>query len=176
MPPLRDCKECGKGIVLKITRDFERKWFCSKACAARFHGRSRDMSPIWAKAHTPEANAKKGHPRELHTKWLPIGSKRQTHNMGYIEVKLPDGTWEYGAPRDCRESPPVWLFTTKTRTLRTTIPCKSTIDEQYRAFTVSRTTGEETKMSPVKSAKAQRAAMHAAAQGKSTARHSQESW
>ena len=91
---LRPCKECGTTITLRIARDLERKFFCSRACAARFHGRSREMRSIWTKANTPEANAKKGRPGELNGRWLPIGTKRQSHIGGYVEVKLSDG-WEY---------------------------------------------------------------------------------
>jgi hypothetical protein len=98
MPPVseaRYCKECGVEIELKIKRDLTRKWFCSKVCSARFHGRFCDMTVLWAKGRTPEVNARRSNLGERNGRWLPIGTKRQTHDMGYIEVKLSDGSWEY---------------------------------------------------------------------------------
>jgi len=52
---------------------------------------------IWEKCvqiPTPEANAKKGLRKEAHPKWKPVGSRRSAHS-GYIEIKLPNGEWEY---------------------------------------------------------------------------------
>lgn len=90
----RVCRECGKPLRFKAMRDFIRKFFCSKVCSARFHGRSCDMTPLWAKACTPEARAKRSRPGELNPRWLPVGTKRQVHNGGYVEIKLKSG-WEY---------------------------------------------------------------------------------
>jgi hypothetical protein len=90
---IRPCRECGTDVALWIARDFERKWFCSQQCRSRFFGRSKDMTVMWAKNHTPEVNVRKGRKGELHPNWMPLGS-RSLSSHGYVKVKTERG-WEY---------------------------------------------------------------------------------
>ena len=89
----RPCRECGVSVPLKIQRDLDRKFYCSRVCRSRFTGRQRDMTSMWAAACTPEANAKKGRKGEAHRDWKPIGSKSLSSH-GYVKVKTERG-WEY---------------------------------------------------------------------------------
>jgi HNH endonuclease len=52
------------------------------------------MTPVWAKACTPEANAKKGLRGERNPHWKPIGARSLSHH-GYVKVKVAAGEWEY---------------------------------------------------------------------------------
>jgi len=98
MPPVsqahRPCRECGALMLLKITRDFSRKFFCSRSCSTRFYGRQCDMRRLWANAYTPEANAKKGRRGSASKRWVEVGTVRAGRADGYVEVKTPEG-WQY---------------------------------------------------------------------------------
>lgn len=76
-PDSRPCRECGKPVQLRIARDLDRKFFCSRVCRARWCGRSKDMRPLWAKSCTPEANAKKGRTGAAHSKEHGYGTSPQ---------------------------------------------------------------------------------------------------
>ncbi len=72
----KTCLFCGKTLILKSTRDIERKNYCSYSC------RSRVQVVQWAKEHpehyrkiqvlskTPEANKKKSQKKEKHPRWI----------------------------------------------------------------------------------------------------------
>ena len=94
MPSKRPCRECGKLVQLRITRDLTRKFYCDRVCRSTYTGRQKDMAPLWAKSCTPEANAKKGKKGSQHNLWKPVGSKRVTDH-GYVMVKVADSDWQY---------------------------------------------------------------------------------
>ena len=92
--PSRPCKECGELIQLKIKRDLTRKFFCSRVCRSVWHGRHKDMRPLWAKVNLPEVNARKGVRGSQHRNYRPVGSKSLSAH-GYVKVKVADRKWEY---------------------------------------------------------------------------------
>jgi hypothetical protein len=54
------------------------------------------MRSLLAASLTPEANAKKSNPGSKNGKWLPVGSRRTTHNLGYVEIKIAEpNVWAY---------------------------------------------------------------------------------
>jgi 5-methylcytosine-specific restriction endonuclease McrA len=69
----RNCLWCGKTILLTISRDIKRKKYCSHSCRQkdRFNHGEWTMNRLWGNAHTPEANAKKGHKGSEHPQWIP---------------------------------------------------------------------------------------------------------
>jgi hypothetical protein len=71
----KSCEYCGQEIVLKITRDLNRKKFCSKRCRqlgriARGEVMGIMRPELRALSFTPECNAKKAHVGENHPRWL----------------------------------------------------------------------------------------------------------
>lgn len=87
MRPVKDysilCPECGFVFVSKRSTSV----FCSRSCNRRYHGKRKDMTCMWAKANTPEANAKKVHRGEDHPRFVPVGTRR---------------VWEYADGRNSR--------------------------------------------------------------------------
>lgn len=71
----KTCKECGVDLILKNTRDIERKIFCSRICCATYNGKNRNMNVLWEKGNTVEANAKKAHYGKNHPNWIEDRSK-----------------------------------------------------------------------------------------------------
>jgi len=67
----KECEFCHKAMVLTITRDLQRKKFCSRSCRqrGRYLRGEFNMSRLWEKACTPEANAKKVHRGTEHPRY-----------------------------------------------------------------------------------------------------------
>jgi hypothetical protein len=107
--PSRPCKACGTLIELRIARDVQRKFYCSRSCRSTASGKAKSkehMAKMQAAANTPEANAKKSVPGERKPNWKPLGARRVTQH-GYVQVKHERrGRWAYehrlvaGAERD----------------------------------------------------------------------------
>lgn len=72
---IKHCIECGNLLQLKNSRDIERKKYCSHICRGRVNGKNQDMTKLWEKSNTAEANAKKAHKGEKHPKWIADRSK-----------------------------------------------------------------------------------------------------
>ena len=72
---VKNCEECGSILQLLSNRDIERKRFCCRSCAAKFHGKIRNLEYFWKSGNTPEANVKKGHKGENHPLWIKDRSK-----------------------------------------------------------------------------------------------------
>lgn len=69
------CKHCNIKLILNSSRDIERKNFCSHSCRAKSYVTPEKTAKMQEKANTPEANAKKGFPKEKHPKWIEDRSK-----------------------------------------------------------------------------------------------------
>jgi very-short-patch-repair endonuclease len=68
------CLTCGNKLILTVSRDIERKKFCSRSCAGYYQGKINISNPeIKLKflngSNTKEANSKKGLRGELNPKW-----------------------------------------------------------------------------------------------------------
>ena len=66
----KHCSVCGVFLKLNNSRDIERKKYCSHSCKGKANGAKQDMTKLWDKCNTPEANAKKGHPGKTNHKWI----------------------------------------------------------------------------------------------------------
>jgi 5-methylcytosine-specific restriction endonuclease McrA len=80
----KSCRTCGAPLVLVCKRDEDRKNYCSRKCRQLYRYKSGEF--VWLKrmqelAHTVEANAKKGFPKEQHPKWIKDRTKvKQNRN------------------------------------------------------------------------------------------------
>ena len=72
---IKHCAECGTLLELKNSRDIERKKYCSHVCRGKVNGKKCDMTKLWEKANTSEANAKKVRVGKNHPKWITDRNK-----------------------------------------------------------------------------------------------------
>jgi len=139
------CLECNRTLQLNNTRDIERKKFCSKVCRAKFNGKKLDMTKLWDKNNTPEINAKKGHKREKHFKWIedrsllknrPRPEKNEWRNAVFTKDKFTcKQCFKNGGLLEAHHKAPYSLFPKLRETVENGITlCKTCHKLTHRAF------------------------------------------
>ena len=79
----RPCQFCEKIIFFKARRDIERQKYCSHSCRQKFRASIGDWpkEKMWAKAYSPEANAKKSQLGDKNPRYLKDRSLVKTHYL-----------------------------------------------------------------------------------------------